>query len=385
MITKQICGFKFHQRTSEDAPVFFVFSASAKEVIKWATINRLKDRQGGTERRLSESRVRAIEKFFREDPINTTPSSIILAFTPGSTTFTPLEQNEAIQKSCDTHGLELGILSFNYDPKLPIVERPAFVVDGQHRLTGMSKFSSEDLPILVLAILNADSTEQAFQFVVVNNKVSRVPTDLLRSLLVDFNKENLEKRLKSARVSLQSQAVMLVATIDEDQDSPFLHMVKWDLRGDKPDLAIKPQAIEASLAYIRHIFPRLDYDEDSLIDFFFALWEGIKREYVNLWNQVENRLFDNAGFRAFTEYVSDQISAISLNDESVDLYDTEFVKNQSQRIASQVPIDFWLANWVGKSLDTSSGRELIKDEIQKIRRNKKDGRNWWEELSLVNF
>jgi DGQHR domain-containing protein len=384
MILKRLCGFKIHQRESKDAPYFFIFAASSRDVFRWATINRLKDRSGGTQRRISDARVRAIEKFFKEDAINTTPSGIILAFRPGTTVFTPLTPGEGFREQFDNQVFEWGILTFEFDPELPIADRPAFVVDGQHRLIGMTKYEDEDLPILVSAILEADNTEQAFQFIVVNNKVSRVPTDLLRSLLVDFNEEHLEERLRTARISIQSQVVMLVATIDEDQDSPFFHMVKWDLRGDDPNLAIKPQAIEGSLSYIRHVFPRLDEDEDSLIDFFFAVWMGVKDVYHALWENVENHLFDNAGFRAYTEYLSDQISALALNG-IVDIYDPDSVRTMAQKITSQVQIDFWTVNWLSKSLDTSSGRDLIRNQIQIIRQNKIDGRIWWENLNLVSL
>ncbi len=384
MTKKNLCGFHFRQRSSKESPSFFVFVSTARDIETWATINRLKDRQGGTQRRLSEARVRAIQKYFRDSPINTTPSGIILAFRPGKTVFTPFaEQNDIT--GCDNSYFEFGTLSFEYDSEANLVDKPAFVVDGQHRLIGMSRYLEEDLPILVSAILDANDTEQAFQFIVINNKVSRVPTDLLRSLLVDFNEKDLEERLKTARISILSQ-VMLVATVDDDPESPFFHLIKWDLRGDDEVLAIKPQAVESSLSYIRHEFPRLDDDEDSLIDFFFSIWNGVRDVYGTLWGQTNNRLFENAGFRAFSEYLTGEIAALSRSRLTyVDIYNPENVKELAKSIAEQIPIEFWESIWMGKSLDTSSGRDLIRDQIDKIRQNTIDGIPWWKGLTLVSF
>ena len=385
MATKQYCGFKIQQRKSPHSPSLFIFASNARDINEWATINRLKDRSGGTQRRLSESRVRAIHKFFSENEINTTPTGIIIAFKPGRTNFSPFDIGKV---SCENDFIQWGTLSFDFDPEVPVQERPAFVVDGQHRLIGMSQFMGEDLPVLVSAILDADDTEQAFQFIVINNKVSRVPTDLIRSLLVDFNENDLDARLKTARISMYQQA-MLVATVDEDSESPFYHMVKWDIRGDNVNLAIKPQAIESGFSYIRHVFPRLDEDEDSLIDFFFGIWLGIKNVYEELWNNTDNRLFENAGFKTFTSYITDQIAVLVRSGINVvnvvNIYDPKSVTNFAETIAKQVPVDFWKSTWIGKSLDTSSGRELIDDQINKIRQNIIDDLPWWTNLTIVSF
>jgi DGQHR domain-containing protein len=383
MYTKQYCGIKVRQRMTLGASEFFVFAASAKDVAAWATIDRLEDRAGGIQRRLSPARRRAIKRFFDQDPRNVIPTSIVLAFLPGVARFTnsPLVSDGLICDNWTGGSLEWGVLTFQYDPDCAPSNRPAFVVDGQHRLLGSSDV--EEGPFLLIsALLDAEPDEQAFQFIVINNKASRVNSDLVRSLIVDFDERALQQRLEAARVSLGPQA-FLVAIIDDDPESPFYQMIAWERRRGTGTPAVRPAAIEDSLKYIRHRFPSLDEDQDALIDFFYGLWNGVRSAYPQLWRETDNRLFDNAGFKAFSEFLTDEIETLTSID-FVDIDEIVSVAKASETIARQINPEFWLAEWNLKSLDTSSGREIIKDDIKRIRQRRKDEtRDWNDGFRLV--
>lgn len=94
MLTVELCGFKVSQRIDSKAVSFFVFSESPKEVIKWSFVDRLADRDGGIQRRLSIARKRALTKYFNDEPSNIIPTNIVLAFSPGATKFIPFEDTE---------------------------------------------------------------------------------------------------------------------------------------------------------------------------------------------------------------------------------------------------------------------------------------------------
>src|SRR5690606_14566302 len=138
-------------------------------------------------------------------------------------------------------------LEFEFNPNPENEEeRPAFVVDGQHRLFGVSDFESSGspVPLLMTAILDADTTEQAFQFIVINNKASKVSPDLVKSILADLNEEALNSRLKKARILLSGKA-MLVSLADDSTDSPFRGLVDWDRNRDSNDSRwLKPASLE---------------------------------------------------------------------------------------------------------------------------------------------
>ncbi len=206
IIHKEYLGFRIRQRENDHSISFFVFVANAKDVNDWSAIDRLEEREGGIQRRLSQARLRAIHRFFDQDDRNLIPTSVVVAFKPGITNFSEIKYPDQINYPYDRKSVDLGKLSFDFDPQVQISERPALIVDGQHRLLGMAGVD-EDLPIIISALLDAESNEQAFQFIVINNKVTRVPSDLVRSLIVDFNENDLQKRLETARVSLQPHAL----------------------------------------------------------------------------------------------------------------------------------------------------------------------------------
>lgn len=384
MPQKQYCGFRVMQRDDLEAVSFFVFAAPARDIQEWTTVDRLEDQVGGIQRRLSAARLRSLERFFELSSINVIPTSVVVAFLPGTATFKRLEPLTAVCSEQMSSIGDWGELSFEFDLGLPVNQRPAFVVDGQHRLLGMANFGREDLPVLVSALLDAGPDEQAFQFIVINNKVSRVPSDLVRSLIVDFNEKALQDRLETARVSLQPQA-LLVAIVDDEQESPFYQMVDWERRRGQGRPCIKPAAIEESLKYIRRRFSNLDEDQDALIDFFYAMWTGVRAAYPDLWNYTDNQLFNNAGFKAFSDYLTDQIDALAGYGYVVDIMDQGAIAEAARRISSQISVDFWTTAWQLKSLDTSAGREIIKDDLKTIRQNGRDGKSWSEDLKLVGL
>jgi hypothetical protein len=200
---------------------------------------------------------------------------------------------------------------------------------------------------------------------------------------VDFDEDALQDRLRTARVSLQPHA-FLVAIVDDEPESPLHKMVYWERRRGEGKPSVKPAAIEDSLKYIRRRFAALDEDQDALIDFFFAMWHGVKLAYPELWLQIDNRLFDNAGFKAFSEYLTDQIDVLS-GVEYVDILDTNDVTEASRNLTSKINTEFWQSKWKYKSLDTSAGHEIIKEDLRRIRQNKADGKDWQSGLTLIGI
>ena len=68
LVPKEYLGFLVQQRRNKEAISFFVFIANAKDISDWAAIDRLEEREGGIQRRLSQARMRAINRFFNRNP-----------------------------------------------------------------------------------------------------------------------------------------------------------------------------------------------------------------------------------------------------------------------------------------------------------------------------
>ncbi|WP_224244709.1 DGQHR domain-containing protein [Hyalangium gracile] len=369
-------GFRVHQR-DEGGKAFFVFATTARDVLAWSYVARVSEKEGGIQRRLNEAKVTSIARYFESDTENTIPTSTIVAFKPNVTKFKRIRP----QPPQPTNGVEWGYLTFEFNPLSAEDKRPAFVVDGQHRLHGMSRIENEELPVLISALLDADPNEQAFQFIVINNKASKVPPDLVKSLIVDFDESNLNERLKTARVSLQGRA-SLVAIIDDDPESPLHQMVDWERRRGEGNPCIKPVALEGGLHYARRRLLALEDDDDAVIEFFFSLWHGVRDAYPRLWKKTDNNLFSNAGFRAFTEHLVDELDTLD-RAEFVNISNPRDVRQTATKLSSQITPEFWTTEWTLKSLDTSAGREIIRKDLRRIRQNLKDKEDWSAGLAVL--
>jgi len=111
----------------------------------------------GHQRLRNEAKIRAIGRFLTLDPRNTIPTAITVA----------------LRGLTITGDLQLDACS---SVEVPDSDPPAgLVIDGQHRLFGMSAFDPS-LRVNVVALINPSDEEIAFQFLVINNKASKVAT-----------------------------------------------------------------------------------------------------------------------------------------------------------------------------------------------------------------
>lgn len=106
-----------------------------------------------------------------------------------------------------------------------------------------------NLRVNVIALLGANDMEIAFQFLVINNKASKVSTDHIRALALDYKKEELDDRLRKVRLNLDPR-YEYVGFADNDDASPFRGFIDWPSNRTDQKI-IKPAAIEAAVADIQ--------------------------------------------------------------------------------------------------------------------------------------
>lgn len=385
-------GYRCKQRDAEGTVFFFVFCANAKDLNKWIGIKRTRETSEGHQRMLRPPRTKAIKYFLSSEPVNTIPNNILIAFDKGKTTFFPAEDriSSCISKSemdnnCGSK-IDWGFLEFEFDESKSIEEfdKPAFIVDGQHRLLGSVSFDSEELPLLTVCLLDADSQEQAFQFIVINNKAVKVQTDNVKAIIANINEEILEKRLEKAGVKYGDSTPMLKLISDIDT-SPFFNLLTWDYnQSDRTDNILVPvTAIEQSLKFIVTIFEFFGEDDDTLLDFFINVWNAIKNKYPELWN-VNKDFMRKVNINALNEYAIENLSALWNNGFVENIFDKNEIEEKINRIFSQIPTDFWTTQWTVKIQDNSNVRSLIKQDLDKIKENVRLKKNWKDKLELLS-
>ncbi len=390
MLKREFFGYILNQRIDKQAIPFFVFQARAQDIKLWAGIKRVPDIQGGTQRAFRETRARAITRFLGAESLNTIPNSILLAFRPGETEFNSTTDilEKCIPETDLLNGcaelVEWGVLKFEFNEELPQHERPALIVDGQHRLNGMYTFEEEDIPVVIISLVDAPPKEQAFQFIVVNNKAVRVPTESAKSIIADLDakeEDELGERLLKAGIKYKDVSPVL-RDINDFTSSPFMNLLAWSYNRNGVRL-VKLTAIEQALRYLRGVFSFLEEDEDSLLEIFLAMWRAVKEQYPNLWGE-DNKFMTKVNINALNEFIVDR-HKMAWEFGLFDIFDPDQVQQQTHRILDSIPSKFWDADWGIRIQDNANVRNMIKDDLAQMAENRKLRKRWDDDLELTSI
>lgn len=344
----------------EGAPKFVMFSAPAGEIGQWASVERhTPEGQAGPQRIEKPYKVSSVKSFFDTDAHNTIPTAIVIAFKPGASV-EQITAGPVPQIKVDwTNG------------------KPGVVVDGQHRLAGVLRHSPT-VPLCIVAILDADDAEIAFQFIVINNKAARVSSDHLRSLALHFDEDALAERLRKVRLHLNPN-IRFVGFAQKQDESPFRGIINLSSTPEAqrfvPGAAIE-DAIKA-IAALNH--KGLIEDDDLMLSFFFSIWKVIKLKWAAAWNG-ESKLLNKVPIVALTSFIGHH--CISRSDMGeLDINNPELVEAYTAKIIDKLNIELWTREWAVAGLDTTAGRKLMRESLEQIMRNPPE--QWDKEVPLL--
>ena len=371
----------FSQRATAQT-AFCMISAPVGQVLQWARVDRLEENNHkGVQRRKNDSRTRAIKQFLSADAANTIPTALTIALP-----FSALE------------GIDAKIIGSALDAPVATTitvkagsELPGLIIDGQHRIFGINEFDPQMLVSVVL-LLGASDSEIAFQFLVINNKVSKVSPDHMRALKLAYLQDDLDARLtRSARMK-SNGAPTYLETIDTEADSPFKGRLKWPRNADTDAFrAIPPNAFEAALLYLQQQMAVTSADADtkgydSVVDFFLEVWRTVRTNWPEAWDASSSRLLSKVGIVVFSQYVIDGVIArAEALDQVESLKDLDQVRQHVDKVLERQEYEFWTSPWTSTSLDTEAGRTLVLKDLKRIANNRRNGRPWHEALQLVEI
>jgi DGQHR domain-containing protein len=355
------------QQAAPEAPTFLIFHAPVGEILKWADIKRLEEEAGAPQRRTSPAKVKAIKRFLDTDRRNTIPTSVILTLDIPPDRLAPVGADGSSS---------FRIVEFEVTPGST---KPGLVIDGQHRLLGMKEYSPTT-DVNVVAILGSTDMEKAFQFLVINNKASKVSMDHIRALALHYEEAELKTRLETARLTLDPN-VGYVGLVNNEEDSPFRGMVAWPLTPEANRVVV-PASIEASIGFIQQQKVREFESEDVLLEFFYTMWRVIKQRWPELWN-ADSRLLSKVGVICMTQYMTDVLIG-SYDLGRLDISDPDQVRQLVEDVLSNQERKFWQVSWTSTSYDTKVGRAMIVTSLVQIARNIRAGVSWYEDVELVD-
>ena len=358
-------AFVFHQRVDGNGPLLALFHAPAGQVSKWADIDRLgPENRLGPQREPNKSRINSIRRFFADNLQNTIPTAIVVGLRG-----VQIEGEDGVRK-----------IRFETQEGQP---HPGLIIDGQHRMRGLEAVDPGTL-VPIVGIVEANDLEMAFQFLVINNKSAKVPPDHLRALALNYSADQLEVRLKTARLALNAN-LGSVGILDEDPDSPFLGMVAWPNNPPEQRIIV-PAAIEAMASEARSMgFGELE-DLDSLNAFLIAVWTVIKEEWGHLFVR-NSKLLSKVGLTCMTQFVCSTIKTWARNPrlrKQVDPGDPDKVRAVTSEVLETLDPKFFEAEWVSTSYDTRAGRDLVMTDLEALSFNIANGEPWHEGLKVIS-
>ena len=375
---RKYSGIQVKQRANSDI-TFIVMAVQAKQVYQWAQADDIRLDKGNVQRELIDSRWRQVKKFFLADARNIVPTSVTVAFDE--------ETIHRVDTAADLDGnpnayfineLGDGLDSFVEIWFEDSVRENAYIIDGQHRLKGMSELE-EDLLVPVCLFPSLSRLERAFQFVTINNKSHKVPTDNLKALIRNFDTIELSLRDRLAQASITARGFAThVDVMNEDAEGPFFKIVNWvNNRHADGKKIIVPAAIENAITAIHKGFPETKNDPADAIIVLSSIWRAIFEHYhVTLANveQFKN-LTKKPVIQRLTEMVVDHLvrtldPVFSIG--GVTKNNAHAAREVAIKMVTNVPAEFWTDNWKLKGLDTGAGRDLITRGIRHIKQKQEE-------------
>lgn len=367
---RKYIGQLVKQRANSALP-FVVLIADASDVVQWSQADDIRIDRGNVQRQLVESRWRQVKKFFSASDKNVIPTSITIAFDSSMNRVnsrTDLKEGVATYFLSDPDANNMVSIEFP-----DAVKEFSFIIDGQHRLKGMSEVGGGLLvPICLFPSLS--QLERAFQFVTINNKSHKVPTNNLKALITNFNdiEEGLRTRLSQAAITAPRFATH-VDVMNEDPESPFYKLVDWVNNRHADGLKIiAPTGIENSLKAITTAFPETKSDPADAIVVMSAIWKAVFEAYGI--NRENIALFKNLTLKAVTQKVTEMVveHIVSMRDPAfstgpITSGNASQASDAAKKLISMIPAEFWQEEWRLKSLDTSAGRDIIGQSIRKLK------------------
>lgn len=174
---------------------FYIGKMSSTDIIHISKVSQ-RDSMGGHQRQLKNARAKEIATYCT-DPDATFPTPVILAVSEED--FIPLPSTD------------LGFVSFKYDETKKIAE----ILDGQHRIAGISVATDKEFELPVVIMFNLREEQKAYVFSTINGNQVKVDRSLIYDL---FDLSETPSPYKTCHYIARS--------MNSDPQSPFYKRLK---------------------------------------------------------------------------------------------------------------------------------------------------------------
>lgn len=383
-------GLLFPQREKENELLCFVFIEEVEKLVNMLTVARLDDGDNeGYQRLIKCTKIKSISKFLDKDKKNIIPNSITIAigkelnckFTEDNLSFDYIDSIPPFLDSlgnCNDKNVNTKNSSSNYKP---------LIIDGQHRLYGLYNNNPKN-KILVSAIINPELVEQAFQFIVINQKSQKANTVDIKSVI---NSGGYDDELKSRLVQVgitYGDSANILDYFHSNLESPFKDLLEWQNNPIHEKRIIPINTVE-QIYKICNLETRGIADESQLLEFISIMWNRVKHNFKDVWESTiddpkSSNILKKASLIAITEFLLTEAKSKmrEYNKQILDFSKEEIEFVVDNNIGKLNP-EFFTRTWQS-GLDTANGRETIKTSINMALENPLFGNEWDYKIPLFN-
>ncbi len=133
--------------------------------------------------------------------------------------------------------------------------------------------------------------------------------------------------------------------------------------------------------------PPLKDDLAALLDFFYAMWKPVKKRWNKAWIPMpKSNLLTKVGIVCMTQFLTDALSKMKMYQwDEIDITEPDEVSARVDKLLDKnLEVEFWLQKWKDGGLDTTSGRQFVVNDLDKISSNKRARLPWFEDLATMN-
>lgn|GEM_PF-3010257 len=268
-----------------DGPEIALAAIDAYTLRDLATVSRIVDEERGYQRLVNNRKLAAIKRYV-ETPEAVLPTGIVLA-TGEKPGLVRIDNRTALDSTGRIFSAQLSVkASGSYKPFL--------VIDGQHRLFGITLSRISPYPVPVTILLGASKLQQMANFEVINNRATRIAAahlNELRASMYDLTAEETTK-LNNLLGHLGMASLSAAAIVSELNGSAMAFEAILDYPSNKKAGFISSNTLVQNVERSREggFLSFLEEDNDDHLTAYNALWMGIKQKFAKRW-QHEVGLF----------------------------------------------------------------------------------------------
>jgi len=239
------------------------------------------DNRAGYQRPVTRSRVRQLSAYLRSEE-GMLPTSVLLCVRqPHKAQF-----EVAIQAESGQGGGETGLLTISVDV-------PLWVVDGQHRLSGLERALVKDkakwvadYPVPVVVVEGIDQYEEMRYFHVINTRHKGVPTDVVDRHLLSMREAEGPALLEreGERSYLRARATMLTDLLNNDPSSPWKGVIRMPGETLSPQHTMKQHAMVSSLTPVVNDGFVKQVSDEELGKLLLNYWSAAQRHWQSAFD-----------------------------------------------------------------------------------------------------